>query len=313
MTTTTTPNTSPIDAGPDDVLVQLRLMRQEMAALHSRVEIMAAREARMEQLIADLSPVARLAMDAATEQLDGLEKRGYFAFLREIAEVVDAVISGYSAEDVRQLAENIVAILDTVKSVTQPDLLAIANDVTATLHDSQTQPTGMFGMLKASRDNDVRMGMGVVMGMLKHIGRGAGQASRSPVVQRRREAMTRGRAHKLERMTAPKAPTGAPAPKAAAQKAPLPEESVFVEDAVWSREWALGVAAELGVTEMTDLHWRVVEWARADYQAQGTSPNVRRITKGAEVAVKDVYGLFKKAPGKAIARIAGIPKPGGCI
>jgi sulfur relay (sulfurtransferase) DsrC/TusE family protein len=33
----------------------------------------------------------------------------------------------------------------------------------------------------------------------------------------------------------------------------------------------------------------------------------------ASVATKDLYALFPKAPGRTIAKIAGLPKPAGCL
>ena len=47
--------------------------------------------------------------------------------------------------------------------------------------------------------------------------------------------------------------------------------------------------------------------------AQGQSPGPRRIVSGAGVAMKDLYELFPKGPGKLIARIAGVPKPKACL
>ncbi|MCA9586748.1 MAG: TusE/DsrC/DsvC family sulfur relay protein [Myxococcales bacterium] len=80
----------------------------------------------------------------------------------------------------------------------------------------------------------------------------------------------------------------------------------------WTPEVALGIAKELGL-QLTDLHWKVIEYVRADTKAQGQSPGPRRITVGAGVSMKDLYTLFPKGPGKLVARVAGVPKPKSCL
>jgi TusE/DsrC/DsvC family sulfur relay protein len=72
------------------------------------------------------------------------------------------------------------------------------------------------------------------------------------------------------------------------------------------------IAAAQGVG-MSEAHWKVVEFVRADFEATKVSPNIRRITQATGVSTKDLYTLFPKAPARTVAKIAGIPKPAGCI
>jgi len=53
--------------------------------------------------------------------------------------------------------------------------------------------------------------------------------------------------------------------------------------------------------------------ARSEYAAKGTGPTVRILAKTSGVSVKELYQLFPKGPAKIAAKIAGIPKPRGCI
>lgn len=80
----------------------------------------------------------------------------------------------------------------------------------------------------------------------------------------------------------------------------------------WTRELAVTLAAAQDVT-LGDAHWKVVEFARADFEAHGFSPNVRRITMGTGLSSRELYALFPHSPARTVARIAGIPKPVGCI
>ncbi len=80
----------------------------------------------------------------------------------------------------------------------------------------------------------------------------------------------------------------------------------------WTREVGEAVAAELGVA-LAPASWRVIDFVRADFQEQGQTPGMRRITARTGVGTKDLYGLFPKGPVKLIARIAGTPKPKSCL
>lgn len=90
------------------------------------------------------------------------------------------------------------------------------------------------------------------------------------------------------------------------------DEGFMVSSAQWTPEVAEGIAAELGLT-LTDRHWKVITFCREDAAREGQPPGLRRITKLAGVSMKDMYELFPKGPGKLAARVAGLPKPQGCV
>jgi tRNA 2-thiouridine synthesizing protein E len=70
------------------------------------------------------------------------------------------------------------------------------------------------------------------------------------------------------------------------------------------------IAREVGVGDLTDRHWQVIEFMRTEYAAKGTGPTVRVLGKSSGVSVKELYQLFPKGPAKLAA---GIPKPRGRI
>lgn len=82
-------------------------------------------------------------------------------------------------------------------------------------------------------------------------------------------------------------------------------------------EWTPGVAEEIaketGIGPLNDKHWQVITFCREDAAREGQPPGVRRIAKLSGVEMKELYQLFPKGPGKLAARIAGLPKPQGCI
>jgi TusE/DsrC/DsvC family sulfur relay protein len=91
------------------------------------------------------------------------------------------------------------------------------------------------------------------------------------------------------------------------------DEGFFVDPTQWTRDIAVELAKADGIDELTDQHWTVLEFMRKEYFEKGTGPTVRVLGKTSGVSVKDLYLLFPKGPAKMAARIAGIPKPKGCI
>jgi dissimilatory sulfite reductase related protein len=93
----------------------------------------------------------------------------------------------------------------------------------------------------------------------------------------------------------------------------LNEEGFLVDPTTWNEEMAVELARKEGIDPLTDEHWTVIRFMRTEYFAKGTGPTVRVLGKTSGVSIKDLYRLFPKGPAKVAARIAGIPKPKGCI
>jgi TusE/DsrC/DsvC family sulfur relay protein len=90
------------------------------------------------------------------------------------------------------------------------------------------------------------------------------------------------------------------------------EEGFFENPDEWSDQMAAEIAEAEGI-DLTEQHWRVIRFMRAEYAAKGTGPTVRVLGKASGVSIKELYQLFPKGPAKVAAKIAGIPKPRGCI
>jgi len=93
----------------------------------------------------------------------------------------------------------------------------------------------------------------------------------------------------------------------------LNDDGFFVNPEQWTEEMAPELARRDGIDDLTDAHWTVIRFMRAEYYDKGTGPTVRALGKTSGVTVKELYQLFPKGPAKIAARIAGIPKPRGCV
>ena len=91
------------------------------------------------------------------------------------------------------------------------------------------------------------------------------------------------------------------------------EDGFFTDPDQWTEAMAPELAKDEGIDPLTDQHWTVLRFMRSEYAEKGTGPTVRVLGKTSGVSVKELYQLFPKGPAKIAARIAGIPKPRGCI
>ncbi len=93
----------------------------------------------------------------------------------------------------------------------------------------------------------------------------------------------------------------------------LDAEGFFVDPSQWTKDIAIELARAEGIDNLSPRHWQVIEFMRKEFAEKGTGPTVRVLGKTSGVSVKELYQLFPKGPAKVAARIAGIPKPKGCI
>ena len=97
------------------------------------------------------------------------------------------------------------------------------------------------------------------------------------------------------------------------------EEGYITDISLWSEELAIKIAAEEDI-EMSDDHWEVVNFLRNYYEEYQIAPAVRVLTKAIKKSLgadkgnsKYLYELFPYGPAKQACKIAGLPKPTGCI
>ncbi len=94
---------------------------------------------------------------------------------------------------------------------------------------------------------------------------------------------------------------------------PLDADGHLANREDWNEDVARTLATAEGITELTDRHWAVINYMRKEFEAKGDAPSIRKLTKESGVDTKELYALFPKGPAKKAAKIAGLPKPKGCI
>lgn len=172
--------TAPTTTAPTDRFVDLEAKIDTLAATVDFLaeEAISARRQRdaMAELVADLQPVVGQFVERTISQAADLEEKGYFEFAHAALGVADTVVAGYSREDVEALGDNVVHILDIVKDLTQPEVLAIAERILEVVrHQAELQtaeagpPPSLFALAKKVRDPEIRRGMGRALDTLKAV------------------------------------------------------------------------------------------------------------------------------------------------
>ncbi len=92
------------------------------------------------------------------------------------------------------------------------------------------------------------------------------------------------------------------------------DEDGFIDDFNnWDEGWMKYVKTQEGIEELTDEHYKVVEVLQDYYKKNGIAPMVRILSKVTKFKLKYIYELFPSGPGKGACKMAGLPKPTGCV
>ena len=92
------------------------------------------------------------------------------------------------------------------------------------------------------------------------------------------------------------------------------DEDGFIQDFnQWNKVWVQYVKQQEGIDELNEEHWEVVNVLQDYYKKNGIAPMVRVLSKLTKFKLKHIYELFPSGPGKGACKMAGLPKPTGCV
>jgi uncharacterized protein YjgD (DUF1641 family) len=157
---------------PEDML---RLLRRILRNTNNIEDGLARFESLMD-LLDDVGPLTSEAVTKILTTLEDFEQRGYFQFADAALGIADRVVTTYSKEDVEALGDNIVQMLDIVKDLTQPEMLAVAQRMLDALQRQQAaadlepaDPPGLFALAGQMRDPEVRRGLARALNTFKAV------------------------------------------------------------------------------------------------------------------------------------------------
>jgi uncharacterized protein YjgD (DUF1641 family) len=124
------------------------------------------------ELMETMGPLGKEGFAMAEQVLDGMDRKGYFLFAQGGMQIVDNIVTSFTEEDVRQLGDNIVLILRTVKEMTQPEVMNLLHNTVQVIDPEQAGKidTSIPSLLGQMRDPNVRRGLALTMRVLKNLG-----------------------------------------------------------------------------------------------------------------------------------------------
>ncbi len=93
----------------------------------------------------------------------------------------------------------------------------------------------------------------------------------------------------------------------------LDEDGFLVTLDQWNEDVARYLAKEEGVEELNEDHWKLINYLKGYFAEYGIAPMVRKMTKESGFSLKEIYDLFPSGPAKGACKVAGLPKPTGCV
>jgi uncharacterized protein YjgD (DUF1641 family) len=155
-------------------LEDLLFLLKRVARNTRNIEMLLDQVESVTDLAKDVAPILNDAVLMSVQQLDALERRGYFRLLKEGQYVLDNIVDHFGPDDVRQLGDNAVTILTTVKQMTQPEIMGMMQNLAGGLRLAEMQPeqvdTSFRSLFRQLRDPQTRRGLAITMGMLRAVG-----------------------------------------------------------------------------------------------------------------------------------------------
>jgi uncharacterized protein YjgD (DUF1641 family) len=166
---------------PHDLDVTSAATDDRLDRIEARLDALLAhaeqREAELEplrDLAAEIGILSGPAMASVTSHVTAWDERGYLGFARSGAQVVDRIVTSFDEEDVEALGDNIVLMLETLRDLTQPEILRLLRQTAGSVGHldapAGSSPPSTFGLLKELRDPEVRRGLARMLDLLKTIG-----------------------------------------------------------------------------------------------------------------------------------------------
>lgn len=92
------------------------------------------------------------------------------------------------------------------------------------------------------------------------------------------------------------------------------DEDGFLENPDdWNNDMVTYFAKMEEVSELTENHWKVINYLRDYFQKFGVAPMIRKLCKDTGFSLQEIYDMFPSGPAKGACKLAGLPKPTGCV
>jgi uncharacterized protein YjgD (DUF1641 family) len=132
-------------------------------------------------LVAEVEPLGKEVLRDLVDRLQLWEERGVFRLASGTLAAVDRIAQHSTQEDIDRLVGNVDRIIDTIKRLTQPEMLEMADNAARVLSSSDghvPQAVGLWGLVRSLGDPEIQKGLGVLLTMLRQVGGSAAQKNK---------------------------------------------------------------------------------------------------------------------------------------
>jgi len=91
------------------------------------------------------------------------------------------------------------------------------------------------------------------------------------------------------------------------------DDGFLVDPDLWCNDIVQVFGKLEGVECLTEKHWKVINYLRDYFKQFGIAPMIRKLCKDTGFSLKEIYELFPSGPAKGACKMAGLPKPTGCV
>ena len=149
--------------------LMLKLVRN-VGTINEMMEMMES----VNDLVKDVSPIIQQMGLDGIHMMHEFEEKGYFEYMKEAMKIFENITKHFSVDDVKMLADNSVTILETIKSLTQPEMLKAINSglvVYKSIDVRGVPEYSLFKAMMAMNSKEMRRGIGFMITFLKNIAR----------------------------------------------------------------------------------------------------------------------------------------------
>ena len=126
----------------------------------------------MNDLMKDAGPILNEVIIDFTKKMNEFDQKGYFEFFAESGKIFDNIVSHYKPEDVRDLSDNIITIMETVRSATQPEMMkAIHNGlkIYSTIEMENIPEYSIFRVIREMNKPEMKRALGFFVTFMKNM------------------------------------------------------------------------------------------------------------------------------------------------
>jgi len=157
-----------IEVDPEDVkMIALKVMRN-VRNINSVLDTFESTT----DFLKDASPIMNEMIIDLIKKLHEFDEKGYFEFFTEAGSIVDNVVTHFSREDIRLLADNVVPMLETVKSLTQPEMLKSVNNAVKIFSRLEMEAVPEYSIWKLMREMnkpEMKRAIGFMVSFMKNM------------------------------------------------------------------------------------------------------------------------------------------------